>query len=224
MESGKFFGLDGGDCSGKTEQAKLLVERIGRETGRPTGALSYPRYETLTGKVVKAYLDGAFGTPTKLDARQASMLYATDRWASFKEGDFACLKRGEHLVTNRYVTANMGHQGSKIDDPAERAAFFAWADDLEHVFYGIPRPDLNIILHVPAEVSMRLLASRGNVPDGHENIEHLRRAEATYLELAHTLPNCALIECVKDGELLSIPEVHELVWAEVSKVLALQPA
>ena len=224
MSEGKFFNFDGGDGSGKTEQAKLAAERLARETGRKVSTLSYPRYHTKTGAVVKAYLDGAFGPPMDIDARQASMLYAIDRWASFKEGDFEGLKRGEHLVSNRYVTANMGHQGSKIADPAARTAFFRWEDEIEYGFFGIPRPDLNVILHVPAEVSMRLIVARGNAMDGHENLEHLKRAEATYLEIASTFPNCVLIECAPGGNLLSIPEIHELVWAEVSKALVLQPA
>jgi len=223
MERGKLIVIDGGDGSGKTEQSKLLVERLIRESHSAL-TLSFPRYEKTSGKVVKSYLDGAYGPALEVDARQASMLYAVDRWAAFREGDLAALLQGTHIVLNRYVASNMGHQGSKIDDPAARAAFFRWNDELEHGFFGIPRPDLNIILHVPAETSIALIASRGNATDGHENIAHLRRAEATYLEIARTFPNFVLIECVKDGKLLSIPDIHELVWSEVSKVLTLQTA
>lgn len=223
MSKGKLIVIDGTNGSGKTEQTKLLVERM-RKEGMPVGTLSYPRYETPTGKAVKAYLDGAYGLTTEVPARQASMLYAVDRWASFKEGDFGGLERGEHLVANRYVASNMGHQGAQFKDPAERSAFFKWNDELEHGFFGIPKPDLNVILHVPSEVSMRLLVSRGYALDGHENLAHQQAAEATYLEIARSFPNFALIECVVDGKLLSIPEIHELVWTEVSKTLASQSA
>lgn len=229
MSQGKILVIDGGDGTGKTEQAKRLVERM-RKEGLAVSTLSYPRYEMPSGKVVRAYLDGAYGPAMDVPARQASMLYAVDRWASFREGDFDGLKRGEHVVCNRYVGSNMGHQGSKIDDPAERLAFFRWNDEIEHGLFGIPRPDLNIILHVPAETSISLIGGRGDSQDGrasaldgHENVEHLRRAEATYLELSRIFPNFALIECVRDGRLLSIDEVHGLVWAEVSKALTSQP-
>jgi len=115
----------------------------------------------------------------------------------------------------------MGHQGSKFSDSAERTAFFKWNDHFEHEFLGIPRPNINVILHVPAEVSMLLIAKRGNAMDGHENIEHLRRAEATYLELARTFPNFVLVECMKDGApptldgLRTKDEIHELIWERV---------
>jgi len=220
---GKLIVLDGGDGSGKTVQTDLLIGRFQKE-GQPARTVSYPRYHTPTGALVKSYLNGAFGPPMEVGAKQASIFYAMDRWASMREGDLAPLEAGVHMVANRYAASNMAHQGSKIVDPAERTAFFRWNDELEHVTYGIPRPDLNVILHVPADISISLIDGRGNAKDGHENVEHLRRAEATYLELARSFPNFALIECVRDGKLLSREEIHELVWAEVSKALAVRPA
>lgn len=223
MSRGKLIVLDGGDGSGKTVQTDLLIARF-RKEGLPAQTVSYPRYETPTGAIVKSYLNGAFGPPMEIGAKPASIFYAMDRWVSFREGALAPLDSGVHMVANRYAASNMAHQGSKIVDPAERTAFFRWNDELEHVIYGIPRPDLNVILHVPADVSISLIDGRGNVKDGHENVEHLRRAEATYLELARSFPGFVLVECVRDGRLLPREEIHELVWAEVSKALAAQPA
>lgn len=223
MSRGKLIVLDGGDGSGKTVQTDLLVGRFKKE-GLPAQTISFPRYGTPTGAIVKSYLTGAFGPPLEIGAKAASVLYATDRWAAFREGAFAPLETGVHMVANRYAASNMAHQGSKIVDPDERTSFFRWNDALEHDVFGIPRPDLNVILHVPAEVSISLIDGRGNEKDGHENVEHLKRAEATYLELARSFPNFALIECVRDGKLLSREAIHELVWSEVSAVLTLQPA
>jgi len=223
MSRGKLIVLDGGDGSGKTVQTDLLIARF-RKEGLPAQTVSFPRYETPTGAIVKSYLNGAFGPPLEIGARAASVLYATDRWAAFREGVFAPMKEGVSIVANRYTASNMAHQGSKIVDTAERTAFFRWNDELEHRDFGIPRPDLNVILHVPAEVSISLIDGRGNEKDGHENVEHLRRAEATYLELARSFPNFALIECVRDGKLLSREEIHDLVWSEVAKALDRQPA
>lgn len=223
MSRGKLIVLDGGDGSGKTVQTDLLIARFAKE-GLPAQTVSFPRYETPTGAIVKSYLNGAFGPPMEIGAKAASVLYATDRWAAFREGVFAPLGQGVSMVANRYAASNMAHQGSKIVDSAERTAFFRWNDELEHGVFGIPRPDLNVILHVPAEVSIALIDGRGNAKDGHENVEHLRRAEATYLELARSFPGFVLIECVKDGALLPREDIHELVWTEVRKVLDARPA
>lgn len=215
---GRFFVIDGADGSGKATQAELLIARM-RDDGFLIQGFAFPRYDTPTGKRVKQYLNGEFGPPLSLDAYEASMFYADDRKAAASEIE-NCLASGINVLADRYVAANMGHQGGKIDDPEDRLAFFRWAEDLEYGQNGIPRPDLNIILHMPAETSISLIDRRGNDKDGHESSpEHLKRAEETYLQIARSLPGFALIECVENGRLLSIPEVHERLWAIVRPIL-----
>lgn len=217
---GRFFVIDGTDGSGKATQAKLLIARM-RDDGFLIQGFAFPRYDTPTGKRVKQYLNGEFGPPLSLDAYEASMFYADDRKAAASEIE-DCLTRGINVLADRYVAANMGHQGGKIDDPNERLDFFRWEEELEYGQNGIPRPDINIILHVPAKTAMTLIDRRGNVKDGHESSpEHLKRAEETYLQMAATLPGFVLIECLENGRLLSKEEIHERVYAVVSRVLAL---
>lgn len=210
MPNGKFFVIDGTDGSGKATQTKLLIERM-RAEGFPVQPFAFPRYDTPTGQRVKRYLAGEFGPPASLDPYQASPFYADDRKAAAPEIE-ACVAAGTNVVADRYVAANMGHQGSKIADPTERAAYFRWNEDLEYGTNRIPRPDLNLILHVPADVAVALIDARGNVKDGHENLAHLKAAEATFLEIAASFPGFRLIECVEDGRLLSRDEIHAKVW------------
>ncbi|HTM67876.1 MAG TPA: thymidylate kinase [Candidatus Binatia bacterium] len=219
MTMGRFLVIDGMDGSGKTEQTRMLVERMKKER-LPVETVSFPRYETDSGKVVKAYLNGAFGSPEEVGAKRASVLYAVDRYAASADMRRQ-LEAGTNLVANRYVASNMGHQGSKERREIERMAFYRWNDELEFGLFAIPRPDLNVILHVPVDVSLSLIEKRGEAKDLHENRAHLEAAEATYLEIARTFPGFALIECVEDGRLLSIPEVHEKVWAAVAPILVM---
>lgn len=217
-KTGKFFVIDGTDGSGKATQTKLLVERL-RAAGYSVRTISFPRYDTPTGKAVKAYLMGEYGPADKLDPRRASEFYAADRAAAAPE-IAAWLAAGDVVVADRYVAANMGHQGGKIADPAERMEFFRWEEALEYGLNRIPRPDLNIILHVPAEISAALVEKRGNVKDGHESDPgHLRRAEQTYLEIARTFPGFRLIECVRDARIMSREDIHELIWQTVKPLL-----
>lgn len=223
MPRGKIIVIDGGDGSGKTVQTELLVKRLEKE-GQKVSTLSFPRYEKPSGEKVKAYLNGALGDPTTVPAREASILYAYDRWMAMLDGDFDALEDGTHLVLNRYVASNMGHQGSKLASAEARANFFRWNDRFEHEFLGIPRPDLNVILHVPAEVSLELIKKRGEAMDGHENLAHLRQAEATYLELAESFERFALVECLPEGvvptldKLMSVEEIHERIWPHVAEL------
>jgi len=95
----------------------------------------------------------------------------------------------------------------------------------------IPKPDLNIILHVPAEIAQQLVDKKtkrhyldGKKRDLHEtDLGHLKKTEEVYRQLAQLFPNdFTVIECVENGTLLSIEAVHEKVWTIAAKALGLQ--
>jgi len=222
MSEGLIISIDGADGSGKATQTGLLVERMNAHCP-PVLSLSFPRYETPTGRLVKQYLQGFFGDPTKVDAKFACGLFAADRVAAAEEIR-AARASGKHAVLDRYEKANRAHQGSKIKDPDARRAFYEWLDNYEYSVNGIPRTDLDIFLHMPAEFSMALIEKRGNVKDGHETLEHLRDAERTYLEIAATHPSIKLIRCVRDGELRTREDIHQEIWDVVEAALAAKKA
>jgi len=157
----------------------------------------------------------------------ASSFYAVDRWAASAQLR-EWVENGTIVVLDRYVASNMGFQGAKIRDPEERAELYRWLHQLEHVQFGIPEPDMNIILHVPAEYTIRLIESRGRTKDIHErDPEYLARAEQVYLELARTFPEkFRLVECMRDGEIMSRADIHDLIWQIAYPVLTknFQPA
>jgi len=61
----------------------------------------------------------------------------------------------------------------------------------------------------------------GKKRDLHESdINHLKRSEETYRQLAEAYPSeFAVVECVEDGKLLSIDAVHEKVWLVFQKTV-----
>lgn len=218
MRKGKFFVIDGTDGSGKQTQTKLLVSRL-RDEGHKVESLHFPQYGKKSAGPVEEYLAGKFGSLDKVGPEQGSLLYAVDRYAaSFRIREL--LDAGVHVIADRYVASNMGHQGGKIEDPEERIAFFRWNDDLEYGIFKIPRPDLNIILHVPASYTIGLMAKRGEKLDIHEqDVDHLKAAERTYLEIADTFPGFELIECMKDSEIMPVEVIHEMVWSSVNTLI-----
>lgn len=214
---GKLFVIDGTNGSGKATQTALLIDRL-RKEGHKVEAAAFPQYGQKSAGPVEAYLAGEFGTPDQVGPRRGSIFYAVDRYAASRRIR-EWLDAGIHVVADRYVASNMGHQGSKIADKDERMAFYRWNDELEFGLFGIPRPDLNVILHVAPEVSMMLLEKRGTKPDAHENLEHQRAAERTYLEIAATFPGFALIECTAGDGILPVEAIHESVWTMVRPLL-----
>ncbi len=219
--------IDGTDGSGKATQTKMLADRL-RRAGLEVEIADFPQYNTKSAGLVEEYLSGKYGDADNVGPYKASVFYACDRYdASFKIRKW--LNEGKIVISNRYVTANMGHQGGKIYDALERKAYFDWLYKLEYELLNIPKPNLNIILHVPAEISQKLSQQRekidweGKTNDIHqENIKHLESAEKVYLEIANTFPNFTLIECVRNGQFMPREEINELVWHEVMHLLSSQ--
>ncbi|MCR4328660.1 MAG: deoxynucleoside kinase [Patescibacteria group bacterium] len=243
---GKFIVIEGTDGSGKTEQFKLLSSRLeaADEFARPPkrdergfdaggrwkiqlAKSDFPQYGKPSAYFAEQYLNGKYGTAEAVGPERASMFYALDRYeASFELRK--ALEEGKTVVSNRYVGSNLAHQGGKIKDNAARKIFFEWGYKLEYETLGIPKPDVSIVLHMPAAVAQELVLKKGEraylhgaKQDIHEaDLKHLERAEETYLEMVRLFPkDFILVECVENGKLLTIEEIHEKVWEIVSKVI-----
>jgi dTMP kinase len=228
MATGKFIVIEGTDGSGKGEQTIRLVKRI-KDFGKTVTPFDFPRYSEPSAWFVSQFLNGNFGTIDEVGPKTASLFYALDRYAAAPAIRTA-LAESDAVISNRYVASSLGHQGSKYNDPAERKKYFEWNSDLEYNINKIPKPDLNILLHVSAEIAQELVDKKlerqylgGKKRDLHESdINHLKRTEETYKQLAEIYPTeFAVIECIEDGILLSIEAVHEKVWAIAKKTLGL---
>lgn len=225
--TGAFIVIDGTDGSGKGTQTTRLEQRLVR-AGYDALVVDFPRYGHPSAWFVERYLRGEYGPLDAIDAYRASMFYALDRFDAAPDIR-AALARGAVVVSNRYVSANKGHQMAKIADLAERSRFLAWLNELEYGTLAIPKPDLTILLHVPADVGFELVARKderaylhGKVRDIHEaDRAHLRAAETAYLSLVHldTVERWHVLECMEEGRLLSIDAVEERVWDVVRPIL-----
>ena len=228
MRKGKLIVFEGSHCCGKSTQIDLLIEKL-KSMNRGVVALDFPDYSTPTGKVVRRYLDGWLGPANEVPAKVASIFYAEDRFASkrFIQDE---LKKGNVTILDRYVESNMGHQGGKVRDRAEREKFFEWLRELEYENFSLPRPDVVVFLYMPYGVSQELMGNRGSRfrsekgdIDGHEsNEEHMRNAEESYLHLAE-LYGWIKINCAPDGTMASLKtpeEIHKELWEKLGDSLS----
>lgn len=211
---GKLIVIDGGDGSGKTTQAELLMTYLTKH-GVAAKGFDFPRYySSFHGKMAGRFLAGEFGSD--VSPYLASLAYALDR-ASAKEEMDAWLSHGGVIVSNRYATSNMAHQGARL--PVEkRDEFLEWIDELEYKVHKIPREDIVIYLHVPWRVSEELTKKKGDrayLGDRKDILEanekHRQESEVMYLSLSKKRKNWVVIECVENGTLLSKEAIHEKV-------------
>ena len=223
LQKGKLIVIDGSDGSGKTTQTKLLVEKL--KENYQVEQIDFPQYNNKSAGLVEEYLGGKYGSAEEVGPKITSIFYAVDRYdASFKIRKW--LEDGKIVIANRYVASNMGHQGSKIKDNEERKIFLEWLDQLEYGIFNLPKPSLNIVLHVESHISQKLSIDRaredwiGKTKDIHEDdLDHLKAAEQTYLFITENYPNFKLIRCTKDNKILPIEQIQNLVWQEIQSIL-----
>lgn len=216
---GKIIVIEGTDCSGKETQTSLLVQRLAKE-GRKIERLSFPSYDTPTGRIVggaylgKKYIgEGYFPEgAANVDPKVASLYYAADRRYS-RDKIIDLVNKGYTVVIDRYVESNMGHQGGKIFDKEKRLKLYEDLANLEYGFLELPKPDLTIFLYMPYKKVAELKSGRSEPGDQHESsMLYIRNAEAAYLELAE-LHNYKKVTCVlKDNKLRDIMDIHEEIY------------
>jgi dTMP kinase len=224
---GRLIAICGIDGSGKTTQTDLLADRVKAE-GHRVRPISFPRYgEGFFADLIERYLSGEFAPRAgEVSPYLAALPYACDRWeAASRVREW--LGEGSVVVCNRYVPANMAHQGSKMDSSGERGAFYEWVEALEYGVFDLPRPDLHVLLEMPVEVAMCLVRGRGEterLPAGrdiHESdADHLERTASAYREIAARSQDAwAVISCAEGGAALAPSEIADRVWAKVRGVL-----
>jgi dTMP kinase len=222
---GRLLVLEGSDGSGKTTQFNLLSERL-KAAGYEVAVFDFPRYDKDSSHFIKQYLNGRYGPASSVSPYTASLFYALDRYEAAKDIRKA-LGEGKIVLSNRYVGSNMAHQGSKFDDPVEQRGFFVWEDNLEFQLLDIPRPDANLFLRVPAEISQKLIghkAARDYTSKSHDeheaDISHLKKSVATFDLLCQLFPkDFQAIECTKNNEMLSVPQISNLIWDKLQPLL-----
>ena len=208
--------LDGPDGSGKATQTGLLVNSL-RKNGIQTETLDFPQYENNTfGALINEYLCGKRGDAFFKDPYGAATIYAADRAESRPKLDH-WLNYGKVVVLDRYVSANMIHQGAKIKDPEEMSRFIQWIDHVEHEIFKLPRPNLVLHLEIPLPIRKKLMREAGTLDSAEKNEKHQQEAEKMAKSLAITNSMWQSIHCTYGGELRSKGEIHAKIHTTVCK-------
>lgn len=222
MMQGKLIVMEGIDGSGKSTQYKRLCERLEKE-GKDFRRIVFPRYDKESSALIRQYLGGEFGSsPSDVNAYAASTFYAVDRFASFKTdwGDYYC--SGGLVLADRYTTSNACHQGSKMA-PEERQRYLDWLYDFEFHLLGLPEPSMVLYLDIDIETSRRQMELRqsatGTSADIHEkDFAYL----AACLDAGHYAAEhygWRRIQCVRDGVMRGVADIHEDIFTAVSEVI-----
>ena len=219
---GKLIVIEGTDGSGKSTQFKMLSEHLEKDRVE-FKHIVFPRYSEESSALIRMYLGGQFGTkPSDVNAYAASAFYAVDRYASYKMDWGQWYEQGGLVLSDRYTTSNAVHQASK--EPKDtQADYLKWLYDFEYDKLGLPRPDLTIYLDVPTDFTERLMRKREQDTNTKADIHEKDMAYlATCRQTGRTAAayyGWTVINCVKDGQMRTIEDIHQEIYKHVKKCL-----
>lgn len=232
----KFIVIDGLDGCGKATQAELLRAEL-EKRGKKVVKISFPKYESDSSAPVRMYLGGKLGDdPELLNPYMCGSFYAVDRfiqyvtdWKKYFDEDDDTI-----IIADRYLSANIIHQGSKIKDRTDRYKYIKWCYDYECSLCGLPKEDLTIILTVEPEISQKLMTKRYN---GNEEKKDIHEADIKYLNNCYNTLNETVdiikhnniadwvhIDCTEYGpddsmNIQSVDYIHEKIMFYINKLL-----
>ncbi len=219
---GKLIVIEGTDGSGKSTQFRLLSDRLTQE-GTAFKHIVFPRYSQESSALIRMYLGGEFGTkPSDVNAYAASSFYAVDRYASYKQDWGNWYEEGGLVLSDRYTTSNAVHQTSK--EPEEkRPEFLKWLYEFEYDKLALPKPDLVIYLDMPTDFTEKLMRSReektNTSADIHEkDMAYLATCRKAGKDAA-SYYGWTVINCVKDGAMRTIEDIHAELYSLVKACL-----
>jgi dTMP kinase len=207
--AGRFITFEGGEGAGKSTQLRRLAAHLG-DTGHQVVTTREPG-GTPTAEAIRRLLLSGFGA--KLGAEGEATLFAAARADHVERLIRPALAAGKWVLCDRFTDSTRVYQGATggVDAGLIRA--------LERVTVGNTRPDLTIVLDVPAEIGLRRAAARseGGTPDRFEGDDlalHEARRQA-FLDIAGREPQrCIVVDATESED-----EIAKRIWASVRERL-----
>ena len=147
---GRLIVIEGLDGAGKRTLAEGLEAALtGR--GHSVARAAFPRYDAdVHAELVAEALRGGHGDLGD-SVYGMAVLYALDRRAA-ADALRADVQAHDVVLLDRYVASNAAYGAARLHQGAQ-GDFVAWVEQLEIERFGVPRPDLQLLLQVPIEVA-----------------------------------------------------------------------
>lgn len=218
---GKLIIIEGLDGSGKSTQIEILRKRA-QQAGKQVRQVKFPNYAEDSSALVRAYLAGELGSLHEINAYAASVLYSVDRYATFRRHMKEDYDNGCIFLLDRYTTANMYHQATKLPKE-EWDSFLDWLEDLEYGKMGLPKPDLVLYLDMKPQTAKKLMENRYH---GDESKKDLHEADFSYLlscrdAALYAAQRCGweVLSCCDGESPLPIDTISQMIWQKVEPLL-----
>jgi dTMP kinase len=192
-----FVVFEGGDGSGTTTQLSMLAERL-KNTEKP---VFFPTFEPTDGQIGKL-IRSALKKELVLKPQTLAMLFAADRneHLNGQDGILAHVKRGELVVSDRFVLSSLVYQGIECGNelPSVLNSHFA-------------APELTIFLDVDPKIAINRMSKRVSL-EIYEYLEFQEKVRQKYKSAVDDYrKNGARVEIIDSSK--TIEEVADQVWS-----------
>jgi len=192
MSKGRFIVLEGIDGAGTTTQCGLLAKRLRKDglavrtTREPSdGPVGTTIRQILAGRIV-----GAGGRAPGWATM--ALLFAADRMDHVEAEIEPFVAQGGVIISDRYDASSLAYQSVSSGRGGESTV--EWIRTLNK---NARRPDLTVVLDVPAEVAVTRREARGDAAQLYEQNELQRALCVFYKDLQKHIPNDRVV--VIDG-------------------------
>jgi dTMP kinase len=208
---GRFITFEGGEGTGKSTQVKVLAARLKKfgltivTTREPGGS---PGAEAIRHVLLS-------GAAKPLGAYAEAILFAAARDDHLHQTIRPALEQGRWVICDRFADSTRIYQGvlSNVDRRL--------IERLERITVGDTRPDLTVVLDVPAKLGLARAARRRGAEAADrfetETLEFHEKLRQAYLELAEHEPDrCVVVDGSGEPDI-----VADAIWAVVHQRLRL---
>lgn len=202
---GRFITLEGGEGAGKSTQARRLAEILrarGIEcvaTREPGGS---PGAEEIRALLVR-------GETARWDPVTETMLVFAARADHVARTIAPALKEKRWVICDRFTDSTYAYQGAGRGVPRETIR------RIEAVVLGGFKPDLTLVLDLPAAEGLERATHRGAHDDRFEHFDRdfHERLRASFLKIARREPErCRVIDASASED-----QVAAAIWSEVKR-------
>ncbi len=210
-DRGAFVTIEGGEGGGKSTQARALVARL-QAAGLRVEATREPGGSPAAEDIRAALLAGAF---EHLGSKIEALLFAAARIDHLDVRIKPAIAAGAWIVCDRFHDSTRAYQG------AHGGADMRFLRRLERVALAGTRPDLTLILDLPAELGL----GRAERRRGSETVDRFEKQSLTFhqnlrdafLAIAAEDPErCVIVDASQSKE-----DVEQAIWDAVTHRLVL---
>ncbi len=198
--AGRFLSIEGGSGAGKTTLARRLASAL--EARGSSVVRTRDPGGTHVGQTIRELL---LDQPRPLCAEAEVALFFADRAQTLHEVIEPALQAGRTVIADRFTDSTLAYQGGGRG--ISRDLILA----VDRAIAGGRRPDLTLVLDLPAEVGLARLGRHDRIE--REAVEFHERVREEFFRIASEDPGRVIVVDATDPPDVVFQTARDLVWA-----------